>query len=68
MFSLVFTGFARAALLAQGRVVAEGAPGEVFSPERLLEVFGVEAELLRTADGAPAIVARRPAAAEPPRR
>lgn len=51
----------RAALLAEGRVQAQGAPEEVFSPARLREVFGVEAELLRSADGAPAIVARRPA-------
>ena len=51
----------RAVLLADGRLVAEGDPAEVFAPARLREVFGVEAELLRTADGAPVIVARRPA-------
>jgi iron complex transport system ATP-binding protein len=55
----------RAALLAEGRLVAEGDPTEVFSPARLRQVFGVEAEQLTTADGAPVIVARRPVARAP---
>ncbi|MBW2268907.1 MAG: ABC transporter ATP-binding protein [Deltaproteobacteria bacterium] len=55
----------RAALLAEGRLVAEGDPAEVFAPSRLREVFRVEAELLSTADGAPVIVARRPAVGDP---
>ena len=50
----------KAALLAEGRLCAVGPPEEVFAPPRLREVFGVEAELLRGADGAPAIVVRRP--------
>jgi iron complex transport system ATP-binding protein len=50
----------RAALLAAGELVAEGDPSDVFAPGRLREVFGVEAELLHTSDGAPVIVARRP--------
>ncbi len=55
----------RAALLAEGRLVAEGDPTEVFSPARLREVFRVEAELLASADGAPVIVARRPVSDDP---
>ena len=55
----------RAALLAEGRLVAEGDPTEVFSPARLREVFRVEAELLTSADGAPVIVARRPVSDDP---
>ncbi len=51
----------RAVLLHEGVVAAEGAPADVFDPERLRSVFGVEAELLRTADGALAVVARAPA-------
>jgi len=50
----------RAVLLHDGAVVAEGAPADVFAPERLRSVFGVEAELLRAADGAPVVVARAP--------
>ena len=51
----------RAVLLREGVVVADGAPDDVFSPGRLRGVFGVEAELLRAADGAPVVVARGPA-------
>ncbi|MEE2679033.1 MAG: ABC transporter ATP-binding protein [Myxococcota bacterium] len=50
----------RVVLLHGGVVVAEGVPGEVFTPERLRRVFGVRAELLRAADGAPVVVARAP--------
>jgi iron complex transport system ATP-binding protein len=51
----------RAVLLHEGAVVAQGAPAEVFAPERLRSVFGVESELLRAADGAVVVVARAPA-------
>ncbi len=37
----------RVALLAQGHVVADGRPAEVFTPYRLAEVFGVEVSVDR---------------------
>ena len=36
-------GFDRALVLQRGRLVADGAPAEVLTPERILEVFGVHA-------------------------
>ena len=50
----------RVVLLHEGVVAGEGAPAEVFTPERLRQVFGVRAELLRASDGAPVVVARAP--------
>jgi len=42
----------RAVLLSRGRIVAAGAPLETLTPARLREVFGAEAEVLRSpADG-----------------
>jgi iron complex transport system ATP-binding protein len=44
-------GFAtEAVLLSSGRVAASGMPDQVLTPERIREVFGVDAEKLRTAD------------------
>lgn len=39
----------RVIVMHQGRLVAEGAPGEALSPERLAEVFGVEAQVVELA-------------------
>jgi len=55
----------RVALLAEGRILAAGPPAEALTPARLARTFGVDAEVLRTADGATVVVPRRPAA-EPP--
>ncbi|MDJ0789344.1 MAG: ABC transporter ATP-binding protein [Myxococcota bacterium] len=46
----------RVALLADGRVAAQGSPDEVLRPEPLRQAFGVEAEILRTSEGAPVVV------------
>ena len=44
-------------LLSQGRVVAEGPPGEVLNPELLGEVYGVSARIIADpATGAPIII------------
>lgn len=51
----------RVALLAGGRVTAQGTPEAVLTPERLREVFGIEASVLTAPDGAPLVVPRRPA-------
>jgi iron complex transport system ATP-binding protein len=42
----------RVAVLAGGRLVADGAPGEVLTPDRIRRVFGVRVEELFGADGA----------------
>ncbi len=54
-------GADRIALLSGGRVLAAGPPAEVLQPGPLRETFGVEVEVLRTAEGAPVVVPRRPA-------
>ena len=41
----------RVAVLDGGRVVADGSPGEVLSPELVRRVFGVRVDEARTADG-----------------
>lgn len=41
--------FPRLVLLDRGRVVADGAPREVLTPERIVEVFGVDPALVRLA-------------------
>lgn len=49
--------FPRLVVLDRGRVVADGAPGEALSPERIRDVFGVDPGFLRLphpAEGAPA--------------
>lgn len=52
----------RIALLAQGQVVADGKPDEVFTPYRLAEVFGVEVTVEREpATGSLRLVPLRPA-------
>jgi len=48
----------RIALLADGRVVACGAPREVLRAELLREVFGVDARLVETSEG-PVVMPRR---------
>jgi iron complex transport system ATP-binding protein len=39
--------FPRLVLLDAGRVVADGPPGHVLSPERIRDVFGVDPALVR---------------------
>lgn len=41
----------RAAMLAGGRIVADGPPEKVLSPEAILSIYGVRVEVLRTAAG-----------------
>jgi iron complex transport system ATP-binding protein len=41
----------RLILLSGGGIVADGAPGDVLTPERLAEVFGIRAYFEKTADG-----------------
>ena len=55
-----------AALLHGGRIVASGLPGEVLTPGRCRHVFGVDIEVLTTADGRPALVFSSPAMAPAP--
>ena len=47
-------------LLSEGRVVATGTPAAVLTPLRLKEVFGVDTQILMTADGRPAFVFSTP--------
>jgi iron complex transport system ATP-binding protein len=49
----------RVVLLAAGRVVADGPPGQVLDPDHVGSVFGVEAEVLRASDGSPVVVPLR---------
>ena len=39
--------FPRVLLVDRGRIVADGAPAEVFSDERIREVFGVDPAIVR---------------------
>jgi ABC-type hemin transport system ATPase subunit len=41
----------RAALLCEGRLVAEGKPTEVFDPARVTQVFGVTPRVATLPDG-----------------
>jgi iron complex transport system ATP-binding protein len=41
----------RLVLMDRGRIVADGTPDDVLSPERLADVFGIRAHLSRGADG-----------------
>jgi iron complex transport system ATP-binding protein len=50
----------RVALLAEGRILAAGPPAEILEPALLRRAFGVEAEILRSADGSAVVVPRRP--------
>lgn len=49
-----------AVLLCAGRIVANGTPAEVLTPQRCRAVFAVDAEILTTADGRPAFVFSAP--------
>jgi iron complex transport system ATP-binding protein len=53
--SLAARGCDRLAVLDQGRLAAEGAPGEVLTPELLAQVYGVRARVDRV-EGAPSVV------------
>ncbi len=46
----------RLALLSEGRVAAEGSPGEVLDPVRLRRVFGFEAQVVEGPDGFPLVL------------
>ncbi len=48
----------RLALLAEGRVLASGAPAEVLTPANLRAGFGIEADVVPGPDGAPLVVPR----------
>jgi iron complex transport system ATP-binding protein len=48
----------RLALLTEGRVLAAGPPAQVLDPQRLLQAYGVEAQVVPGPDGAPLIVPR----------
>jgi iron complex transport system ATP-binding protein len=50
----------RLAVLADGRVVAQGSLEETLRPDVIRAAFGVEAELVATADGARVVVPLRP--------
>jgi iron complex transport system ATP-binding protein len=50
----------RVVLLDEGRLVADGATADVLTADRLEAVFGWPVELVRTAAGAPSIVAAGP--------
>lgn len=45
--------FPRLVLIDGGRIVADGAPHEVLTPERIREVFGVDPAIVRLPQGAP---------------
>ena len=46
----------RLVMLSEGRVVAEGPPGEILTRERLREVFGIDAEVMAVPGGSPVVV------------
>lgn len=48
----------RIALLADGRLLGVGAPGEIVTPANLRVAFGIEAEVIAAPDGAPLVVPR----------
>jgi iron complex transport system ATP-binding protein len=48
----------RLVLLGGGRIVADGPPRAVLSPDALRAAFGIEAEILTGADGLPVVVPR----------
>lgn len=49
--SLATHFFARMVLLDQGRLVADGPPGAVLTPDRIREVYGVDPALVAVAEG-----------------
>jgi iron complex transport system ATP-binding protein len=48
----------RLVLLGDGRVLAEGPPRDVLSPDTLRAAFGIEAEIVTAPDGTPLVVPR----------
>lgn len=48
----------RVVVLSEGRVAAAGTPGDVLSAELVGRVYGIEADVLTTSDGRPAILPR----------
>lgn len=55
----------RLVLLAGGRVVASGSPGEVLTVERLRRHYEADVAVLTDAEGRPVVVPHRPAATQP---
>lgn len=49
--------FPRLVLIDGGRIVADGAPHEVLTPDRIREVFGVDPAIVRLPQGAPTFTA-----------
>jgi iron complex transport system ATP-binding protein len=47
----------RLVVLKEGRVLAEGPPGEVLTPETVRAAYGVDVEILRTGSGVPVVAA-----------
>lgn len=43
-------------VMKEGRLIASGVPERVITPELVRQVFGVQSELVHTADGTPALV------------
>jgi len=41
----------RVVMLKEGQVAAEGSPGEVMTPERLADIYGVTAHFARDEEG-----------------
>ena len=56
----------RLVLLDGGRLVADGTPGEVLTPERLRDVYGISARIEHSADGTLVVPAARVDPAAPP--
>ncbi len=50
----------RIAILAEGRILAQGPPAEALEPDLIRRAFGVDAEILVDSAGAPVVVARAP--------
>lgn len=46
----------RLVLLCDGEIVAQGAPEEVLTPARVLEVFGIEVQVIASPEGAPIVI------------
>ena len=55
----------RVAIMAEGRVVADGPPAEALAPDRLAAVYGLPVEVRRRADGALAVAPLYHLAEEP---
>jgi iron complex transport system ATP-binding protein len=57
--SLAARGCDRIALLAQGSVIAAGAPAAVLTPDTLRRAFGIEADVVAGPDGTPFVLPHR---------